>query len=90
MTFLHVYHAVDGCEIPEGHDYLTVLSHEVDAFGNWVPSRIEPVKNNHDLRVVLRSLYQSGDRFVIRCSRNLWGIPAKMGIPMLDSEWGVL
>jgi hypothetical protein len=90
MTFIQVYHAVDGCEIPEGHDYLMVVSYEVDANGNWIPSRIEPVTNSQELRGIIRKLFQSGDKFVIRCSRNLWGIPAKMGIPMLHCEWGVL
>jgi hypothetical protein len=90
MIFIRLYHRLDGCEISDGNEYLMVASNEVDANGDWIPTRIEPVKNNDELRNVFRKLIQSGDKFVVRCSRNLWGLPAKLGIPMLSCEWGVL
>jgi len=80
MTFITLYHEVDGCEIPKGYEYLMVVSHEVDANGNWIPSRVEPVKNNQELQTFFRNLMQSGEKFVIRVSCNLRGIPARLGI----------
>ncbi len=90
MTFIQLYHRLDACEIPDGSEYLMLISHEVDANGNWIPVRVDAVKNKHELRAVLRDLCLSGDRFVIRCSSNLCGVVEKLGIPMLSSEWGVL
>jgi hypothetical protein len=89
MTFVRLFNAVDRSEIPNGNAYVMVSCEQVDADGNWIPSRIELV-SSEQLRANLQNLCQSGDKFVIHCARNLWGILAEMGISMLSCEWVVL
>ncbi|MHC1769087.1 MAG: hypothetical protein AB9869_33195 [Verrucomicrobiia bacterium] len=89
MTFIQLY-ANGQVDIPNGDQYLLVISEELDGEGNWVPSRVETVRDNSALRQRLKEIRNTGDRFVIRASWGFQKYADELGLPLVWGEWGLL
>ena len=89
MTFIHVY-AKGQVEIPNGDQYLLVISYQVDGNGDWIPDHVETVTNNSALRQRLKILLNTGDSFVIRASWGFQKYAEEFGLPLVWGEWGLL
>ena len=87
MTFIRLYQRDEGCEIPEGYQYLMVVSEAVDSNGNWIPARVQHFRVIPQVWMALNRIQQNDDEIVVQASANFSGLAMKMGLRMVFAEW---
>ena len=78
------------CSIPEGHEYLMVVSHDLGADGNWDPIRVESFQTINELKNAIRAILAVGDGLAIRASGQFEWLALELKLPLLSAEWSNL
>lgn len=89
MKFISIHIDGEGCEIPQRHTFLMIVSEEVDSQGNWIPRYAKPLKRAEDVYEEIQRMKSSCDRIVIRTSASFRGMAQKMGLKLRHAEWEV-
>ena len=90
MKYIHIHEPGHGIEIPSGKRLLMVVAENIDADGNWVPSRTESFFTVTELVASLKRYLANGEGVVIRAPSGFSGVAKTLGLPMIYGEWGVL
>ena len=90
MTHIKLYRRGEGCEMPDGSEYLMVLARQVDTDGNWLSTEVQSFQSICQLREALREIVATRDGIVIRGSSQFWQLAQELGLPVLTAEWGKL
>ena len=90
FTHVKVFRRGEHCGIPDGCDYLMVISHQMDGNGDWLPSEVRAVQSVRELKEVLRQIVATTDSVVIKAAVWCEHIAAGLGLRHLTTEWGRL
>jgi hypothetical protein len=74
--------------MPNGAEYLMAVSTQLDATGDWIPSRIRTAANYYELQKSLREIVGTDGAIVIHGSGKFMRLAQELGMPMLTAEWG--
>jgi hypothetical protein len=90
FTYVKLHRRDEHCEIADGHDYLMVISHQMDGSGDWLPSEVQSVRSIRELKEVLREIVASSDSVVVKASEWFEHAASGLGLRHLTTEWGRL
>ena len=90
MTHVKLCQRRQGCGLPEGEEYLIVISHEVDCYGIWLPSHTKSFQTFSPLKEALRGIAANGGGMVLQASGEFDPSALELGLRRLTSEWGNL
>jgi len=90
FTHVKVFRRGEHCEIPDGCDYLMVVSHQWNDNGDWLPSEVRAVQSVRELKEVLRQIVATSDSVVVKASGWFEHIASGLGLHHLTTEWGRL
>jgi hypothetical protein len=90
FAYVKIFRRGEHTEIPEGNDYLVVVSHQWSDNGDWLPSEVRAVQSVRDLKEVLRQIVATTDSVVIKAAAWCEHIAAGLGLRHLTTEWGRL
>jgi hypothetical protein len=88
MKHINIYRRGEGCEIPNGKEYLLILASDLDANGNWIPTKTQSFETLLELRKALHEIMASGEGIIIQASADFGCLADELGLSLLVAEWG--
>jgi hypothetical protein len=74
----------------QGGDYLLVIAHEMDCYGNWMANEVQSFQSLEQLKDGLLGIMNAAERIVIRAPSQFGRLVEDLGLQLVAGEWGRL
>jgi hypothetical protein len=74
-------------ESPDGGEYLLVIAHEMDCYGNWMATEVQSFHTLEQLQGGLMGIMTAAERIVIRAPSQFGRLVEDLGLELARGEW---
>ena len=71
-------------------DYLLVIAHEMDGYGNWMANEVQSFQTLEQLKGGLLGIMTAAERIVIKAQSQFGRLVEDLGLQLVAGEWGRL
>lgn len=90
MPRLKLYRRGERCQVPEGSEYIMVVSEGFDEEGNWIPTEAQTFKTMSQMKDTVRQIAAKASGIVVQASPQFAELAKELKLATLTVEWGCL
>jgi hypothetical protein len=76
--------------VPNDAEFLMLVAHDVDAYGDWLPTDVLTAQTYSQLKEILKQIAANADGIVIRASGHFDRLALELRLRPMTTEWSNL
>ena len=88
MPRLKLYRRGERCQVPEGNEYIMVVSDGFDEEGNWIPTEALAFQTMLQMKDTVRQIVAKSNGVVVQASPQFAEMAQELGLATMTVEWG--